>query len=34
VGKWLNRNEHAGRWLDRITGMIFVALGLRLIVSR
>jgi threonine/homoserine/homoserine lactone efflux protein len=34
VGKWLNRNEHAGRWLDRIAGTIFVALGLRLIVSR
>jgi threonine/homoserine/homoserine lactone efflux protein len=34
VGKWLNRNENAGRWLDRVAGTIFVALGLRLIVSR
>lgn len=34
VGQWINRNESAGRWLDRIAGTIFVALGLRLIVSR
>lgn len=34
VGQWINRNENAGRWLDRVAGTIFVALGLRLIVSR
>lgn len=34
VGQWINRNESAGRWLDRIAGTIFVALGVRLIVSR
>ena len=34
VGQWINRNEHAGRWLDRIAGTIFVAPGVRLIVSR
>ena len=34
VGQWINRNENAGRWLDRIAGTIFVALGVRLIVSR
>ena len=34
VGLWINRNEKAGRWLDRIAGTIFVALGIRLIVSR
>ncbi|MFZ6814594.1 LysE family translocator [Undibacterium sp. Rencai35W] len=34
AGLWLNRNPKAGQWLDRIAGTIFVALGLRLIVSR
>jgi threonine/homoserine/homoserine lactone efflux protein len=34
IGQWLNRHEHAGQWLDRIAGTIFVALGLKLIVSR
>lgn len=34
VGQWINRNESTGRWLDRIAGTIFVALGVRLIVSR
>ncbi|MBM3114781.1 LysE family translocator [Jeongeupia naejangsanensis] len=34
VGQWLNRRPRAGLWLDRIAGTIFVALGLRLIVSR
>lgn len=34
VGQWINRNESAGRWLDRIAGTIFVVLGVRLIVSR
>jgi len=34
VGRWLNRNEHAGLWLDRIAGTVFVALGVKLVVSR
>ncbi|HTN67349.1 MAG TPA: LysE family transporter, partial [Burkholderiaceae bacterium] len=34
VGQWLGRNPHAGSWLDRIAGAIFVGLGLRLIVAR
>lgn len=34
VGQWLKRRPAAGRWLDRIAGLLFVGLGLRLIVSR
>ena len=34
VGQWLQRNERAGLWLDRVAGTIFVGLGLRLIVAR
>lgn len=34
VGQWLQRHARAGVWLDRIAGTIFVALGLRLMVSR
>lgn len=34
IGQWLQRHEHAGVWLDRLAGTIFVALGVRLIVSR
>jgi threonine/homoserine/homoserine lactone efflux protein len=34
VGGWLSRRPRAGMWLDRIAGMIFIALGLRLIVAR
>ena len=34
VGLWLNRHAHAGRWLDRVAGTIFIALGLRLIIAR
>ncbi|MGB6055331.1 MAG: LysE family translocator, partial [Burkholderiaceae bacterium] len=34
VGQWLNRTPRAGIWLDRVAGTVFVALGLRLIVSR
>ena len=33
VGTWLNRHGHAGLWLDRVAGLIFVGLGLRLIVG-
>lgn len=34
VGQWLAHRPGFGRWLDRIAGTVFVALGLRLIVSR
>jgi len=34
VGQWLGRTPRAGLWLDRIAGTVFVALGLRLIVTR
>jgi len=34
IGQWLQRKPRAGLWLDRIAGAVFVALGLRLIVSR
>ena len=34
VGAWLQRHGRAGLWLDRIAGSIFVALGLRLMISR
>lgn len=34
IGQWLNRRPRAGLWLDRVAGTVFVALGLRLIVSR
>jgi threonine/homoserine/homoserine lactone efflux protein len=34
VGAWLQRRPRAGMWLDRVAGVIFIALGLRLIVSR
>jgi threonine/homoserine/homoserine lactone efflux protein len=33
VGQWLNRRPSAGLWLDRIAGLIFIGLGLRLIVG-
>lgn len=34
IGAWLNRRPKAGMWLDRIAGTVFIALGLKLIVSR
>ena len=34
IGQWLNIKPKAGVLLDRIAGTVFVALGLRLIVSR
>jgi threonine/homoserine/homoserine lactone efflux protein len=34
VGAWLARRPKAGMWLDRIAGVIFIGLGLRLIVAR
>jgi threonine/homoserine/homoserine lactone efflux protein len=34
VGAWINRTPSAGKWMDRIAGVIFVGLGLRLIIAR
>ncbi len=34
IGQVFTRNAKAGMWLDRLAGMIFVLLGLRLIASR
>lgn len=34
VGQWLQRRPGAGLWLDRLTGLIFMGLGLRMVVSR
>ena len=34
VGGWLGRHARAPAWLDRASGVIFVLVGLRLIVSR
>jgi threonine/homoserine/homoserine lactone efflux protein len=34
VGAWLERKPGAGKWLDRLAGTVFVALGVKLIVSR
>lgn len=33
AGRWLKRHGSAGLWLDRVTGVIFFGLGLRLISS-
>jgi threonine/homoserine/homoserine lactone efflux protein len=34
IGAWLNRRPAAGMWLDRLAGVVFIALGLRLIIAR
>jgi threonine/homoserine/homoserine lactone efflux protein len=34
VGAWLERKPGAGKWLDRLAGTVFIALGVKLIVSR
>lgn len=34
VGQWLNRHSWTGQWLDRLAGMIFIGLGLRLLVGQ
>lgn len=34
IGVWLNRRPGAGAWLDRIAGVVFIGLGLRIIGSR
>ena len=33
VGAWLERKPGAGKWLDRLAGCVFIALGVKLIVS-
>lgn len=33
IGTWLNRRPHAGLWLDRTAGVIFIGLGLRMILG-
>jgi len=34
VGQWLQRRPGAGLWLDRLTGTIFIGLGVRMVMSR
>lgn len=34
IGGWLARRPRAGLWLDRCAGVVFIALGLRLIIAR
>ena len=34
IGAWLMRRPSVGPWLDRLAGTVFVALGLRMMVSR
>lgn len=34
IGQWLLRRPRAGLWLDRLAGVVFVGLGLRMVVSR
>lgn len=34
IGAWLQRKPRAGKWLDRMTGGLFLALGLRMIFMR
>ena len=33
VGAWLNHHDNAGLWLDRVAGVVFVGLGLRLMLG-
>jgi hypothetical protein len=33
VGQWLQRWPRAGLWLDRVAGLVFIGLGVRLIVA-
>jgi threonine/homoserine/homoserine lactone efflux protein len=34
VGAWLNRRPSMGMWLDRLAGTVFIALGVRMVMSR
>ena len=33
VGRWLQRHARAGLWLDRMAGVVFVGMGLKLLIS-
>ena len=34
IGAWMQRQQRASLWLDRIAGTVFVGLGIRMIASR
>jgi threonine/homoserine/homoserine lactone efflux protein len=34
VGAWLRRRPNVARWLDRLTGMLFIGLAIRLALAR
>ena len=34
VGGWINRKPQLGKWLDRLAGTVFIALGVRMIAVR
>ncbi len=34
VGAWLRRRPGVSRWLDRLTGMLFIGLAVRLALAR
>ncbi len=34
LGQWMSRHAQAGVWLDRVSGAIFLGLGLRLLIFR
>jgi len=34
VGGWINRKPQVGKWLDRLAGTVFIALGVRMIAVR
>ena len=34
IGTWLRRRPGAGRWLDRLTGALFIGLAIRLALAR
>lgn len=34
IGQWLQRRPRAGLWLDRVSGVVFVGLGLRMALVR
>ena len=34
IGQWLQRRPRAGQWLDRLAGVVFVGLGVRMVLSR
>jgi threonine/homoserine/homoserine lactone efflux protein len=34
VGAWINRKPRVGVWMDRLAGVVFVGLGVRMMVAR